>query len=45
MSATWRLLEFSVSAVCDQGCDSCFAGGVDISQNFIEESVEGIEEK
>lgn len=30
---------------CDQGCDSCFAGGVDISQNLMEKSVEGIEEK
>lgn len=40
-----KIIRVHCKCWCDQGCDSYFAGGVDISQNLIEKSVEEIEEK
>lgn len=42
-----KIIRIQWKCWCDQGCDSCFAGGVcvDISQDFMEKSVEGFEEK
>lgn len=40
-----KIISVQCKCWCHQGCDSCFTGGVDISQDLIEKSVEGIEEK